>query len=1372
MYKKRLICSNFINLKLTERSSRMSEQSSSNILDQFTHDLPFFYCVLKHDGSIIDHNDQWKQSVRANQKQNANGNIFDFIMLEDLPDLALILEQVFTQKTTRYITRLKPLGTNPSIVIEWTAKVKNALIYQIGYDITDHYILEQKYTAKNQFHNTVLDIAGVGHWKYHMTERKLHASNNALELFGFSRNSSPELKDLINILKSDDRMAIIVAIKELLEKQIPFSLDLTIGENENKARFGNITGRVILDLQQKPIYIYGTTQDITNRKSSEIKLLEKNEEIELQAIELRKLNNKLLALNKQYANSKSQFDEKENNYREIFNGSNDAVFIHDAKTFEIVDVNNTMVQMYGFSSKEEALGVGFEYLSAKNDSFNLENAFVLLKKVYETNFPETFEWLAKKKNGDNFWIEVSLKRIIINGLPRVMASVRDISQRKTVQEDLRKSQDRLNSLLSNMEEVAWSHKMPGNILVYMSPSSEKILGFTPERFMQEPDLWKEIIHPEDVDNVLDVLLNYKPKTYFEIEYRVILPSGEVKWVKDRTKVTYDNCGEPTRIDGIVSDITAKKEAELKYSEVELRYRELIDLSVDGIAIGTADGYILEANQQFLNIIGETQENVTKRHISSFFDQEEVERNPLRFDLLHKGEVVIRERKIKANNGMQIFVEMRSKRMPNNTLQLVVRDISERKKAEKEIAYRVELQNLVISLGTRFFNIRPKDLDDAVNQSLMEIGQFTQVDRAYIFAYEKTNKYQSNTYEWCADGIEAKISENQNIPVSISLKAYNKHLNGKAYYFKHIDEIKDDQEFYQKLMDQDVKSLVTIPMVYNQKCYGFVGFDSVKSTRLWKDEEIAILQLFADLLVNFKVKSQFEIKLREAKHFAETSEKKVRGLVDMSPIGILNVTPDGSIIDLNDAAVTILGSPSKEFTKSLNLYKVKQLEEIGFIDDLKYCIAEKTIVNNEMQYRSVWGKDVYTRYYLVPIIIDDEFKSILINIEDITEIEIARRNLITLKEKAEESDRLKSAFLANMSHEIRTPMNGIIGFAELLAEESIPDINKQQYIGIITKNAYHLLDLINDIIDISKIEAGQANINVNAVNLNTLLSDVYVFLEPNSEKKGISFFYSTSLSDAHSLIITDPVKLKQILINLVNNAIKFTELGEVQFGYNIENDYVVFYVKDTGCGIPADSIATVFERFSQLDNQPKESRTGTGLGLAISKAYSELLGGKIWLTSEQDKGTQFYFTIPYKPVSAKGNEPTTLQRNFDWPTKTILVVEDDYSNRIFVTEVLRKSNVNVVSVTNGKEALDIILSGRKVDLILMDIKMPNMDGLETTIEILKVNNQIPIIAQTAYAFAEDIAKASEAGCVDFIAKPMKAGELLAIVEKHLFKPVHN
>jgi PAS domain S-box-containing protein len=389
--------------------------------------------------------------------------------------------------------------------------------------------------------------------------------------------------------------------------------------------------------------------------------------------------------------------------------------------------------------------------------------------------------------------------------------------------------------------------------------------------------------------------------------------------------------------------------------------------------------------------------------------------------------------------------------------------------------------------------------------------------------------------------------------------------------------------------------------------------------------------------------------------------------------------------------------------------------------------------------------------------------------DITERKKAEEELISARNTALESDRLKTAFLHNISHEIRTPMNAIIGFSNLLSDQSTTVENQKSYLEIIMSSSNQLLAIVNDIIEISNIEAGILKTKLCETNLNIELSLLLKQFSGNTAEKGVGISFEAGLPDDQCVIVTDSTKVIQILSNLINNAIKFTDSGRIIFGYKAKNSYLEFYVSDTGIGIEAGQFEKIFDRFYQVEQAVSRLYEGTGLGLSISKAYVELLGGRIWLTSQPGNGTTFFFTIPLL-LSAfeKKNEILPDSRDkFDLPgKKTILIAEDEENNFMLLSEMLSKLNLNIMHARDGKEALDICRSSEKIDLILMDIKMPVMDGYEATREIRKFLPGIPVIAQTAYAFGSDREKALEAGCNDYISKPMKRETLLLIINKYL------
>lgn len=375
-----------------------------------------------------------------------------------------------------------------------------------------------------------------------------------------------------------------------------------------------------------------------------------------------------------------------------------------------------------------------------------------------------------------------------------------------------------------------------------------------------------------------------------------------------------------------------------------------------------------------------------------------------------------------------------------------------------------------------------------------------------------------------------------------------------------------------------------------------------------------------------------------------------------------------------------------------------------------------------------------------------------------------QKLLVAKNKAEESDKLKTIFLSNVSHEIRTPINGMVAFAKLLEKETLTKKETKEYAKIINSNAALLLQLINDILDFTRIEANKLIIVKKEIHTYDLLNHLYHFFKSEIATKGKGDINLKMIAKPNHIIISDPIRLQQILSNLINNAIKFTKKGFIEFGYNVTNNETIFYVTDTGIGISREKIADIFERFEQING---ENKSGTGLGLAITKGLVKLLDGKIWVDSMPDKGSTFYVLLPNKNLSknTKANIKTIHKTTINLAGKTILIAEDDSLSYHYISMLLTESKANLIHTKNGIEAVEIAQT-QEIDLILMDIYMPKLNGLKAIKLIRKKNLNIPIIAQSTHALEADKQKSFEAGCDSFISKPIDSDELFELISMYL------
>ena len=481
-------------------------------------------------------------------------------------------------------------------------------------------------------------------------------------------------------------------------------------------------------------------------------------------------------------------------------------------------------------------------------------------------------------------------------------------------------------------------------------------------------------------------------------------------------------------------------------------------------------------------------------------------------------------------------------------------------------------------------------------------------------------------------------------------------------------------------------------------------------------------------------------------------------------------PNQKFAYVSPSAIKITGyTPEEHYADSELGFKLVYPEDRNILSEL-----EDTISSGPALIALRWvrkdGSVIWMEQKNVPVF---NSSGRLIAIEgiarDITKSKSAEEELRKAKEDAEKSDHLKSAFLANMSHEIRTPMNGILGFAQLLKQPDLSGDQQQKFLNIIEQSSKRMLNIINDLVEISKIESGHAEINHQTTNVNEQLRFVYEFFSPDIKKFEGAKQINLSIPETDTWIDTDPQKLITVLSNLINNAIKFSDSGLIEVGYTMEEDMLQFFVKDEGICIPEEKIDSVFDRFVQADTSLSSKYEGAGLGLSIAKAYTEMLGGNIWVKSKPGKGSVFFFTLPGRkqtPGNTKsgvGNSET--ENRIILRKLKVLIADDDQSSYDLLCIMLEDHAYEFLHAVTGRQAVNMVKAVQDIDLVFMDIKMPDMNGYEATRIIREFNKDIIIIAQTAYAMTGDRGKALAAGCNYHITKPLRQKDLEQAIRKH-------
>lgn len=804
--------------------------------------------------------------------------------------------------------------------------------------------------------------------------------------------------------------------------------------------------------------------------------------------------------------------------------------------------------------------------------------------------------------------------------------------------------------------------------------------------------------------------------------------------------------EKVLLSTLINDITSQIEREKQLSERADKFNSIIKTTKEGVLILRPDYTIEYINKQLYTLLGYSENELLGKNIEILVHPCDFSNHKDKLKLLSNNTSEIYERALRRKDGSICwFLISYSPLLNNDYLKdsyfFMLSDITDKKEYEENL---------------RLSNEKAYAIINASSEAVLLIDK-----KGTILASNNTFHGKLHLNE---------SAEGKNLWDLVS----QEYIDTKKIYYDNVF-----------LTGEPVRFKDT-----NNKWFIEVTIYPVKN----KENKVEYLAIYSadtteriNAINNLKnANSQIEQILKIAPTGIGMTKKSIITLVNDKILEMTGLTKD-----------QVIGKKSSVFFKSIDVFNEAEVEAFRQLSLYKNSEIETLWKNKD-------GEDINVKIHVTAINKSNPMDDYIFTVTDITEnkkhearikeksdeleaqyeeyyqiseeLYKANRELVEAKDKAESANALKTKFLNNMSHEIRTPMNGIIGFAEMLDDPDLLFEDRQYYSKIVRNSAQQLLKVIDDILEISILETKQQKLFTDDFYLNHLLGDLFSVFNLNSKGKGISLYLKKGLGDEEAYIRADKVKLNKIIQNLIENAIKFTDSGYVEFGYNIDNENIIIFIKDTGIGIPAEYYPTIFERFSQAAKNSPKSQSGLGLGLSISKENAQLMGGDITFESEVGKGTTFYVSIPYHPVIKEDSKPVIIEKTVEkLEEKTILIAEDEEVNYLYLETILEKNdlfNFKIIHAKNGYEAVELCSrTNEKIDLILMDIKMPVMDGYEAIAKIKELKPDMPIIAQTAYSHETDKQKALNCGFDGFIVKPIKKDTLSKILAQYL-KPKEN
>ncbi len=1046
--------------------------------------------------------------------------------------------------------------------------------------------------------------------------------------------------------------------------------------------------------------------------------------------------------------------ESKDRYLSIFNSVDDAIILFDFESRRIAECNPRLLELFEIG-EEDIKHLKLEDFNAEDEGFTVERA---RKKIplLEEGEPVSFEWKNISRSGRRFWTLNTISRVSFDGTPYILLVTRDIDDSKQMEKSLRESQEHFRALAENSPDVIMrfdrDHKH-----VYVNEAVESQTGIKVDDFLGKSHQEMGVFPVELVklwENGLEKVFRSGKSETIVFE----LPHGEeITTLEWRLYPEENQQGSVGSVIGVARDIS-----DTRVSENALRKsEERLNLALQATSLGLWDWNLVN-NQVYFSPIWFSMLGYGPDELPQLLDTWTSLQHPEDAKRSMKEVMnVIKNRedsfeiefRMKHKNGSYVWIRGMGMAVgfdgDGNTIRLtgIHEDISERKRDEQVRQVLFDISNAV---GTT------QSLDELYGKIRESLGRVVDTTNCFLALYNEVSDTLSLPF------MEDEKDSFTEFPARKTLTSFVIRT-GVAQLVDNERELELTRQEEIEPVGAPCVSWLGVPLKHGGETIGVFAVQSYSEEVVYTQSDAALLEFASDQIAMAIDRRRHQDNLR-------ITQEKQRRVFESSPDPMIVVDPAAMILDFNSAFLEVFNvEPEVVYGQKIfrfihpedwrrSIQDFNRTWEAGYLKNLEYQIVRPDGVNFDGEASS---GAIYNT--------NGKPESMVLILKNITERKDAERRLLEAKYQAEESDRLKTAFLSNMSHEIRTPMNAIVGFSDLLSDEDLTQDDKKDFIAQINQGADDLMRLIDDIIDIAKIEAGQVNVHIAECFIKDLFKELHLMFQENINRSGkddVKLVLKWDWPMTDLAIYTDPFRLKQILVNMLGNAVKFTEEGEIVLGIEDHPEGIRFYVKDSGIGIREEKQKVIFDRFMQGHETKTKLYGGTGLGLAISKNLTEILGGEIGLESVSGEGSTFWFILPRNEVPLKYEAAlrAPVSDLNSWSGKQILIAEDDHSNYYFLFEALKDTGVEIHWARDGEETLAMFRELTDLDLVLMDINMPHLNGYECAKIIKQERPDLPVVAQTAYAMSGEREISRDAGCDDYLSKPIKVKDLLETISR--------